>query len=202
MTAGFSSSSNEGHLHREGHIPRSPRSSYPGGQSGNSSSSYGYTSSRHPPNMEYINGPGHQQKQWSSSPGYAHHSFPHSYSNSQYGSAYSAGAGGGVTGGGVELPPKIDRSSKPKGVRSAQERLFGSREADLCDLPNGVDLDHYPSPPAPAPAPAASASAAASAAANGSHSSHGGDYNRPAFDKDRAVKAVSIHHHHIHLPSK
>lgn len=136
-----------------------------------------------------------------SSGGYAHRSYPHSYSNSQYGSPYNAsagvggaggGAGGGGTGGGggggggggegVELPPKIDRSSKPKGMRSAQERLFGSREADLCDLPNGVDLDHYPSPPGPAPA------------ANGSHSSHG-DYNaplRPSFDKERAVKTVRI----------
>jgi len=176
---GFSSSGN-GNIQRELHAPPSPRSSYPG------PSNYGYSpSSRNQPNMEYMNGPTHQQKQWSngaaSSGGYAHHLA--GYSNAQYSSSQYNTSSSAV----VELPPKIDRSSKPKGLRSAQERLFGSREADLCDLPNGVDLDHYPSPPAP-PLPAPPLPPNAEGALNYNNTPlRGGN----TLEKERAGKTAS-----------
>ena len=85
---------------------------------------------------------------------YPHHYSPLTYSPSQY-----PGHGPGAP----ELPPKVDRTSKPRGMqRSAQERLFGSREGDMGEngVKNGRDEpDLYPSPPPPAPP-------------NGSHSSH------------------------------
>ena len=69
------------------------------------------------------------------------------YSHPQYQSGHHAGPGVPP-----ELPPKIDRSSKPTRLRSAQERLFGSREGDVGGNPkNGDSSESYGSPPPPAP---------------------------------------------------
>jgi hypothetical protein len=85
------------------------------------------------------------------------------------------------------LPPKIDRSSKPSNrqlARSAQERLFGSREGDI----NGLDIDTYPtSPPGPAPGQPGQGTSN-----GGPHQSH--DYlssmRGSSLDRERAAKAV------------
>lgn len=114
---------------------------------------------------------------------YSHHYSPLAYSPSQYQGHSNAGPGA------PELPPKVDRSSKPssrsqRGSGSAQERLFGSREADVGDNgKNGRDEPDtlYPSPPPPAPP-------------NGSHSSHAesslnyiGSLRGSSLDRERAA---------------
>lgn len=88
-------------------------------------------------------------------------------------------------------PPKIDRSSKPlsasRPLRSAQERLFGSREGDI----NGLDASDgggggYPimSPPGPAP----------HSTPNGAPSQHDyiGSLRGSSLDRERAAKAVRL----------
>lgn len=101
---------------------------------------------------------------------------------SQYGGGSNSSAHGQSSSGVVELPPKIDRSSKPRSLaRSAQERLFGSREGDV----NGLDIDTYPtSPPGPAPAQAPPNGA--------SHPSldYLGSLRGSSLDRERAAKAV------------
>ena len=99
--------------------------------------------------------------------------------------AYSGGTNGShgpSSSGVVELPPKIDRSSKPTRLaRSAQERLFGSREGDI----NGLDIDTYPtSPPGPAPAQAPNG------VANHPSNEYLNSLRGSSLDRDRAAKAV------------
>lgn len=168
---GFSPSGN-------GQTPMSPR--------GNNGSGYPYNSpsSRQLPppvnstNLDFINGQPHpttttnQQR----SNGYPGSGQPHYNSSySQYNG--SNGSSSHTNGNGAELPPKIDRSSKPSSrlPRSAQERLFGSREGDV----NGLGMDSYPtSPPGPAPTQQ-----------NG-HDNYIGSLRGSSLDRERLAKAV------------
>ena len=117
----------------------------------------------------------------STSSGYPASSQHHFSAYSQYGGG-NGSAHGQSSSGVVELPPKIDRSSKPSRLaRSAQERLFGSREGDV----NGLDMDTYPtSPPGPTPANAPPNGAA--------HPSldYLGSLRGSSLDRERAAKAV------------
>ena len=104
-------------------------------------------------------------------------------SNQHHFSPYTQYGSNGASSGVVELPPKIDRSSKPSNrlARTAQERLFGSREGDV----NGLDMDTYPSSP-PGPAPTQPPPNGAS------HPSHDylGSLRGSSLDRERAAKAV------------
>jgi hypothetical protein len=187
---GFSSPGN-GH-HPSQRDPNTPRNygGQPPNYSYNSPSSRG--SQQASTNLDYINGP-HQSRSSGGSPTsqqqqqqqQQHHFSPYS----KYGGGGSNGGSshGPSSSGVVELPPKIDRSSKPSNrqlARSAQERLFGSREGDI----NGLDIDTYPtSPPGPAPGQPGQGSSN-----GGPHQSHDylGSLRGSSLDRERAAKAV------------
>ncbi|XP_046452173.1 tight junction protein ZO-1-like isoform X4 [Daphnia pulex] len=188
---GFSSPGN-GH-HPSQRDPNTPRNygGQPPNYSYNSPSSRG--SQQASTNLDYINGP-HQSR---SSGGYPTSQQQQQQQQQHHFSPYSKYGGGGSNGGSshgpsssgvVELPPKIDRSSKPSNrqlARSAQERLFGSREGDI----NGLDIDTYPtSPPGPAPGQPGQGSSN-----GGPHQSHDylGSLRGSSLDRERAAKAGS-----------
>ncbi|XP_045029433.1 tight junction protein ZO-1 isoform X3 [Daphnia magna] len=184
---GFSSPGNGHHPgQRDANTPRN-YGGQPANYSYNSPSSRGQQAST---NLDYMNGPpqsnhrpsGNGAYPTSSSSSQQHHLTP--YSKYGGGGSNSSGGHGPSSSGVVELPPKIDRSSKPTRLaRSAQERLFGSREGDV----NGLDIDTYPtSPPGPAPGQPGQNG-------GGAHQSH--DYlssmQGSSLDRDRAAKAGS-----------